>query len=65
MTVAEWLAYAKSDAEKRGLKDIIPALEMLAKATEQLRRADWNEDPSTPSPAPPRDADDVAPGGHK
>lgn len=43
MTVAEWLAYAKADAEKRGLKDLIPALEGLAKATEQLRRADWNE----------------------
>jgi hypothetical protein len=50
MTVAEWLAYAKSDAEKRGLKDVIPALEMLAKATEQLRRADWNEGPLSPSP---------------
>jgi hypothetical protein len=49
MTVAEWLAYAKADAEKRGLKDMIPALEGLAKATEQLRRADWNESPLTPS----------------
>ena len=50
MTVAEWLAYAKADAEKRGLKELVPALEGLAKATEQLRRADWNEDPSTLSP---------------
>ena len=50
MTVAEWLAYAKADAEKRGLEELIPALEGLAKATEQLRQADWNEDPSTPSP---------------
>ena len=47
MTVAEWLAYAKADAEKRGLKDLIPALDGLAKATEQLRRADWNESPLT------------------
>jgi hypothetical protein len=50
MTVAEWLAYAKADAEKRGLTDLVPALEGLAKATEQLRRADWNEDPTTQSP---------------
>jgi hypothetical protein len=43
MTVAEWLAQAKADAEKRGLPDLIPALEGLAKATEQLRAADWND----------------------
>ena len=49
MTVAEWLAHAKADAEKRGLKELVPALEGLAKATEQLRRADWNESPLTPS----------------
>jgi hypothetical protein len=59
MTVAEWLAFAKADAEKRGLKDLIPALEGLAKATEQLRKADWN--PSTPSSAS-ENADDVAQG---
>ena len=65
MTVAEWLANAKADAEKRGLPDLIPALEGLAKATEQLRRADWNEDPSTRSPATPGDADDPVQGGQK
>ena len=43
MTVAEWLALAKAAAEKRGLPDLIPALEGLAKATEQLRAADWND----------------------
>ena len=58
MTVAEWLANAKADAEKRGLKELVPALEGLAKATEQLRRADWNEDPSTPSPRVIADARD-------
>ena len=62
MTVAEWLALAKADAEKRGLPDLIPALEGLAKATAQLRAADWNEDPSTQSPA----SDDAGEGGgHK
>lgn len=64
MTVAEWLALAKADAEKRGLPDLIPALDGLAKAMEQLRAADWN-DPSTPhstqSPASD-DADDFAQG---
>ncbi len=45
MTVAEWLALAKADAETRGLPDLIAALDGLAKATEQLRAADWN-DPS-------------------
>lgn len=65
MTVAEWLVLAKADADTRGLPDLIPALEGLAKATEQLRRADWNEDPSTPSPALPGDADDAARGGRK
>ena len=43
MTVAEWLALAKADAEKRGLPDLIPALDGLAKAMEQLRAADWND----------------------
>lgn len=52
MTVAEWLAYAKADADKRGLKELAPALDGLAKATEQLRRADWNESPLTPSTTP-------------
>ena len=59
MTVAEWLALAKADAEKRGLPDLVPALEGLAKATEQLRAADWN-DPSTASSASLHDLDDVA-----
>ena len=43
MTVAEWLALAKADAEKRGLPDLLPALDGLAKAMEQLRAADWND----------------------
>jgi hypothetical protein len=56
MTVAEWLALAKADAEKRGLPDLLPALDGLARAMEQLRAADWN-DPSTPSAASLEDAD--------
>ena len=51
MTVAEWLALAKADADKRKLPDLGPLLDGLAKATEQLRRADWNENPLTPTPS--------------
>lgn len=43
MTVAQWLALAKADAEQRSLPDLVPALEGLAKATAQLRAADWND----------------------
>jgi hypothetical protein len=59
MTVAEWLALAKADAEQRGLPDLIPALDGLAKATAQLRAADWN-DPSTPASLSLEDNDDSA-----
>lgn len=67
MTIAEWLALAKADAEKRGLPDLIPALEGLAKATAQLRAAGWNDqaDLSTRSPLSEGDNDDLAQGGHK
>lgn len=50
MTIAEWLAMAKADAEKRGLPDLIPALDGLAQATERLRAADWNDDPDKETP---------------
>ena len=43
MKVAEWLASAKADAQKRGLPDLVPLLEGVARATELLRAADWNE----------------------
>ena len=44
MTVGEWLEMAKADAQRRGLHDLVPALEGLAQATERLRAADWNDD---------------------
>ena len=50
MTIAEWLAEAKADAEKRGLPELVPMLEGLAKATEQLRKADWNDNPDKETP---------------
>lgn len=48
MTLNDWLVMAKADAEKRGLPDLISVLDGLAKATEQLRRADWNDDAALP-----------------
>jgi hypothetical protein len=53
MTIADWLAMAKADAEKRGLPELIPALEGLAQATERLRAADWNDDPDKETPLDP------------
>jgi hypothetical protein len=51
MTVAEWLEAAKSDALKRSLPDLVPALEGLARAMEALRAADWNDNAAGPTPA--------------
>lgn len=50
MTIAEWLAEAKADAERRGLPELIPMLEGLAKATERLRAADWNDNADKDTP---------------
>ena len=50
MTVAEWLAMATADAERRGLPDLVPTLEGLARATEALRAAEWNDDASAATP---------------
>ena len=47
MTIAEWLAAAKADADTRGLAELKPMLDGLAQATERLRAADWNDDAST------------------
>ena len=51
MTIAEWLAAAKADAEKRGLPELIPMLDGLAQATERLRAADWNDNPDKDTPS--------------
>ena len=44
MTIDDWLRAAIADAQERGLPEMIPSLEALARATEALRRADWNDD---------------------
>jgi hypothetical protein len=43
MTIAEWLNEAKADAMRRGLPELAPILETLAKAIEDLRAAAWND----------------------
>ena len=44
MTVDSWLQAAIADAARRGLPELKPLLEALARATTLLRDADWNED---------------------
>lgn len=46
MTVDAWLVAVLAEAERAGLPELKPLLETLARATRQLRRADWNEDAS-------------------
>ena len=53
MTVKDWLSAAVNDAERRGLPELKPLLEGLAKATEQLRATDWNADPRDRADARP------------
>jgi len=62
MTVEDWLAAACADADRRGLADLRPLLESLAKSTKALRSAGWDDAgrPSTApasadAPAPPAD----------
>ena len=42
MTIDTWLQNAIADAERRGLPELKPLLETLAKATSALRAADFN-----------------------
>jgi hypothetical protein len=48
-----WLAAAVADAERRGLPELDPLLESLARATMALRQADFNADASGSSPNSP------------
>jgi hypothetical protein len=51
VTIGEWLEAASADARRRGLDEIVPLLDALAGATEQLRAADWNVPADGPTPA--------------
>ncbi len=44
MTIKTWLEQAAQDAERRGLQNMRPLFEALARATAALRMADWNDD---------------------
>ena len=46
MTTESWLQAAIADAERRGLPELKPLLETLARATKALRAADFNDDAS-------------------
>jgi hypothetical protein len=58
MDVPAWLARATADAEARGLPELKPLLEALAKSTQALRDADAEfSHPAIPAP----DAGDLEP----
>jgi hypothetical protein len=46
MTIESWLKAAVADAERRGLPELKPILEALARSTQALRTADFNDDAS-------------------
>jgi hypothetical protein len=55
--VDAWLAGAVADAERRGLQDLKPLLETLARSTAALRDAHVRvSDPATPPAREPHDA---------
>ena len=47
MTVEAWLKAASADADARGLPELKPLLEALARAMAALRAADFNDDAKT------------------
>ncbi len=66
MTIAEWLAAAKADAEKRGLPELLPLLDGLAESTERLRAGDWNDaGDKDPFESVDSEAVDLAEGRHQ
>lgn len=40
----DWFAFARVDAERRGLPELKPLLSGLETALRELRAADWNDD---------------------
>jgi hypothetical protein len=51
MTIESWLQAAVADAKKRGLPELEPILQALARSTTALRAADFNDDASGKQPA--------------
>lgn len=52
MTIDAWLQGAVADAERRGLSELKPLLEALAKAVSAVRAGDFNLNASTDPRAP-------------
>ena len=52
MRIDDWLRAACADADRRGLPELKPLLEALARSTASLRDADAEGNPSAPSPSP-------------
>lgn len=44
MTLDDWYAAARDDADARGLPDLKTVIDALRQAARQLRDADWNDD---------------------
>lgn len=53
MTVADWLAHATADAERRGLSELVPLLQTLARSTDALRASDAEFGHAPGADAPP------------
>jgi hypothetical protein len=43
-SLADWIAFARVDADRRGLPALKPLLGGLEAAARELRLADWNDD---------------------
>jgi hypothetical protein len=43
-SLEDWIAFARVDAERRGLPELKPLLGGLLAAVRELRAADWNDD---------------------
>lgn len=52
MKIQAWLESATRDADRRGLADLRPLLEALARAATVLRGANWNADAAVESDNP-------------
>jgi hypothetical protein len=63
MTIDAWLTAAIADAERRGLPELKPILETLARATKALRAADFNDHANADSPRPSGSASGLGAGG--
>ena len=61
--IEAWLAAACADAERRGLPELKPLLESLARSTVALRAADVEMDRRDPPAAPDGSAPGTMPGG--